>query len=103
MEARFVTRCLYLTPRRRPPRGVFVFLWMGLSIINGRRATVKSKFLFLLFALLMSSAAQATVWQVYVGSNFFAPESLVVELGDTGMFGFRYADAQFRGVLAYYI
>jgi plastocyanin len=44
---------------------------------------MKFKFIFLIFVLLTFSAAQATVWQVYIGANFFAPESLVVALGDT--------------------
>lgn len=37
-------------------------------------------FLFVQLTLVPSSA---TVWQVYLGSNFFAPESLVVASGDT--------------------
>ncbi len=36
-----------------------------------------------LITLALLTPAAATVWQVYLGSNFFAPESLVVAYGDT--------------------
>jgi plastocyanin len=54
-----------------------------LRIQNLKGAAMWSRFISFLLAILVSQPVLAEVWQVYLGDNFFAPDSLVVALGDT--------------------
>jgi plastocyanin len=44
---------------------------------------MRVRFWILLAGLVLVRTASAMIWQVYIGNNFFAPESLVVAFGDT--------------------